>query len=306
MNQPSKPRTAQAHGHWWGARAEDWAAVQEATARPAYEAVLAKAGVGAGTRYCDLGCGAGMAASLAAGRGARVSGLDAAAPLLAIARRRTPDGDFHLGEIEQLPFADAAFDVVTGFNAFQFAADPGAALREARRIARPGGSVAIVTWGPSAGMEAAGVIAALAPLLPPAPPGAPWPFALSDEAALRAFAEAGGLRPAEMFDMPSRPRTRAQSRPTAAPTAACACPPGSAACSPGRADAGAARRGASGSTAAFAAGAAGGRSSVRGNHWPPGPVRGPIPGCRAAGAHALRGFQGDGFAKRSATGAGTA
>lgn len=100
MNLPSKPRTARAHGHWWGASAEDWAAVQEPTARPAYEAVLAKAGVGAGTRVCDLGCGAGLAAALAGGLGARVSGLDAAEPLLAIARRRLPDGDFHLGEIE--------------------------------------------------------------------------------------------------------------------------------------------------------------------------------------------------------------
>jgi hypothetical protein len=39
------------------------------------------------------------------------------------------------------------------------------------------------------------------PLLPSPPPGAPGPFALSDEDALRAFAEAGGLRPVEVLDV---------------------------------------------------------------------------------------------------------
>src|SRR5580700_7605066 len=72
-------------------------------------------GVGPGTRYLDVGCGAGGAAQLAAGRGAEVSGIDAADTLLAIARERTPNGSFHIGDLETLPFDDAAFDVVTGF-----------------------------------------------------------------------------------------------------------------------------------------------------------------------------------------------
>jgi hypothetical protein len=52
-------------------------------------------------------------------------------------------------------------------------------------------------------MEAASLIAALRPLLPPPPPGAPGPFALSDEAALRAFASGAGLDPADVFDVDS-------------------------------------------------------------------------------------------------------
>ena len=54
-----------------------------------------------------------MAAKLAAARGARVSGIDAAEALLTIARSRVPGGDFHHGDIEELLFSDQMFNVVT-------------------------------------------------------------------------------------------------------------------------------------------------------------------------------------------------
>jgi len=57
-------------------------------------------------------------------------GLDAAEALLDVARKRTPSGDFRQGEMEELPFADGTFDVVTGFNSLQYAADPVNALRQ--------------------------------------------------------------------------------------------------------------------------------------------------------------------------------
>jgi SAM-dependent methyltransferase len=142
-----------------------------------------------------------MAAMLSADRGANVSGLDAAAPLLEIARERVPGGDFRQGDLESLPWADNTFDLVTGFNSFQFAGDAAQALREAGRVTRPGGKVIIMTWGDPTGMEAAAHIAALRPLLPPPPPGAPGPFALSDPTALHAFATAGGLVPLEVNDV---------------------------------------------------------------------------------------------------------
>ena len=138
---------------------------------------------------------------IASQRAARVSGLDAAENLLTIARARVPSGDFRLGELEDLPFPEGLFDLVTGFNSFQYAANPAAALSEARRIAKPSGRVVVMTWGSPEGMEAASLVAALKPLLPPPPPGAPGPFALSDEAALRAFAASAGLRPLEVRDV---------------------------------------------------------------------------------------------------------
>lgn len=194
-------RTSEANGRLWGARARDWADVQEGQCAAAYHAVLAHAGVGPGTRHLDVGCGAGMAATLSASLGATVAGIDAAEPLLEIARERTPLGDFRQGDLEGLPFEDASFDLVTGFNAFQFAGDPILALREARRVTRPDGRVVVMTWAEPAGMDAASLVAALKPLLPPAPPGAPGPFALSDVTALRALVVAGGLTPRDVFDV---------------------------------------------------------------------------------------------------------
>jgi SAM-dependent methyltransferase len=198
----TKP-TSEVNGALWGSRAWDWAALQEGQCRPVYEAVLDRLKVGSGAAYLDAGCGAGMAAQMAAALGAHVSGFDASDALLAIARERVPGGTFASGDLESLPFADASFDVVTGFNSFQYAGDSTGALKEARRVTRAGGVVAIVTWGPPEGMPAAALVAALRPLLPAPPPGAPGPFALSNETALRGFAEAAGLEPVEIFDVES-------------------------------------------------------------------------------------------------------
>ena len=128
-----------------GARAQDWAEIQEGTCRPAYLAVFDRVALRTGMAYFDAGCGAGMAAQIAAQRGARVSGLDAAEKLLAIARTRTPAGDFRVGELEDLPFPDNVFDLVSGFNSFQYAGNPAVALREARRVAKAGARVVVMT-----------------------------------------------------------------------------------------------------------------------------------------------------------------
>jgi SAM-dependent methyltransferase len=199
----AKPRTSDEHGRLWGARARDWADHQEGTVRPVFEAVLERTNVGAGTRYLDAGCGSGMVVEMAAARGAQVSGVDAAEAMLAIARARTPGGEFRVGDLEALPFADQSFDVVTGFNSFQYAGNPTAALREARRVAKRGGWVVIMTFGNPEGMGAAALVGTLRPLLPPPPPNAPGPFALSDETALRRFATDAGLQPVEVFDVDS-------------------------------------------------------------------------------------------------------
>jgi 2-polyprenyl-3-methyl-5-hydroxy-6-metoxy-1,4-benzoquinol methylase len=201
MTQTHSPRTSLANGRLWGNRAQDWADIQEAQCRAAYEAVFDGLSLDAGKRLCDVGCGAGLAALLASERGAHVSGMDAAEGLLGIARQRVPSGEFHQGDVEELPFADGTFDVVTGFNAFQFAANPVAALREAKRIAKPTGRIVVLTWGNPQGMEAAAIVGALKGLLPPPPPGAPGPFALSDETALRAFAQGAGLTAMDVTDV---------------------------------------------------------------------------------------------------------
>ena len=105
--------------------------------------LLAVYGVaGAGERVLDLGCGPGRHAAALARRGARVVGLDLSLPLLCAARRRGA-GPLVRGDMRQLPFGTAAFDVVlnlfTSFGYFASDEEHGVVVREAARVLRPGG-----------------------------------------------------------------------------------------------------------------------------------------------------------------------
>jgi SAM-dependent methyltransferase len=185
--------TTQVQGRLRGARARDYAEILEQFIRPLYEAVFDAASVAAGTRLLDVGCGPGLAPHLAAKRGAHVAGLDAAEGSLQIARERTPEGDFRVGEMENLPWLDNTFDVVTGFNAFQYAADVVNALQEARRVARPGGRVAMAARGRTEDCETVATVTALSKLLPPPLPRVPGPFALFTPGRVEALLEQAGL-----------------------------------------------------------------------------------------------------------------
>ena len=186
----------------WGARAEDWAEAQEGKVEPLYQSVIERF-VKSGTRVLDVGCGAGGFLALAVAKGAKVAGLDGTPELLAIAKRRLPNVRFEHGDLEVLPFEDGAFDLVTGFNSFQYAENPTKALEEARRVLAPGGHVVVATWGKAEDCEAAGYMIALKPLLPPPPPGAApgGPFALSDEKVLRSMVERAGLAALDVRDV---------------------------------------------------------------------------------------------------------
>ncbi|MFB6164470.1 MAG: class I SAM-dependent methyltransferase [Haloarculaceae archaeon] len=98
----------------------------------------------AGDTVLDLGCGSGYAGrALAETKGAgRVYGLDAAPQMAANARGYTDDPavTFLVGDFEHLPFADDSIDHCVSMEAFYYAEDPHAALRELRRVVRPGGT----------------------------------------------------------------------------------------------------------------------------------------------------------------------
>jgi SAM-dependent methyltransferase len=192
--------TAGLQGELWSSQAADWADLMEPTQTPFHLEGLDAAGVGPGITLLDIGCGAGGVLRAAAARGAEVTGLDAAPVFAELVRERVPDARIVVGEMQDLPFGDAAFGVVTGFNSFQYAADPAAALREARRVLAPGGTLVTAIWGPAAQCEAGGVLGAVAQLAP-APPGTPGPFALAEDGALEALLAAGGLAAERIWDV---------------------------------------------------------------------------------------------------------
>ena len=138
--------SARLWGELWGDRPRDWAGTEEQQ-HPVYAAALEQVELRAGDRVLDVGCGTGVFLRMCADRGAEVTGLDASEPLLAIARGRVPEADLRHGDMMALPFADDTFDLVTGFTSFFFADDMVAALREAGRVARPGGPVVIEVFG---------------------------------------------------------------------------------------------------------------------------------------------------------------
>ena len=120
---------------------------------PAWEVVADAAGVGDGTSLLDLGCGDGAFCAFAAARGAVVHGIDVEPDAVACALEGVPGADFRLGLMENLPWADASFDVVTAFDSLQYALDPEMALIEAARVLRADGRIAICKWGPPDGNE---------------------------------------------------------------------------------------------------------------------------------------------------------
>jgi SAM-dependent methyltransferase len=132
-------------GRGWGARAAAWAYLLEPYALPANELLFDRLDVAGGTRLLDIACGSGFAGAVAARRGARVSGIDASEQLVAIATARTPDGVFRVGDMFDLPYSDASFEVATSFNGIWKGCE--VALGQARRVLVPGGRLGITFWG---------------------------------------------------------------------------------------------------------------------------------------------------------------
>ena len=188
--------TAEVQGELWGAKATDWATVQEPGWRPVYETVLREVGVGPGTNLLDLACGAGGALVIAREMGADVAGLDAARTLVAVARERLQGARIEIGDMEELPFADRTFDIVTGFNAFQFAGDVERALAEAKRVLKPGGKLAILVWGHRGDCELLSrILAPVMSMLPAPPSGSPPAPAFADPGVIEGLMERASLTP---------------------------------------------------------------------------------------------------------------
>ena len=134
----------QAAGNAWGAKAWDWALLQEQLNANSFDVVQLLTGVGPGVRLLDLACGSGLALQRAEARGAVCHGIDASQELLDIAAVRAPNAALHCGDMANLPFDDDSFDAVTVVNGVQYGSDD--VLRETARVMRPGARFAMAFW----------------------------------------------------------------------------------------------------------------------------------------------------------------
>ena len=134
---------------------EKWKAKLAAMGTPVTNALVEYAQPRPGMRVLDLASGTGEPAislALAVGEHGHVTALDLSADLLQIAEKRaqarsltnfsTQQGDAH-----SLPFADNSFDLATSRFGVMFFRDPELALRELRRVLRPGARACFLAWG---------------------------------------------------------------------------------------------------------------------------------------------------------------
>jgi ubiquinone/menaquinone biosynthesis C-methylase UbiE len=158
-------RRVQRYG--WDLAARDYERLWHAQLAPAQQAMLEAARLCRGERVLDVACGTGLVAVDAAGAvgpEGRVLGVDLSGRMVEAAQRRAqaaqlPNLRFERMDAEALALPDAGVDVVLCALGLMYVPDVRHALREMRRVLRPGGRVALAVWGERAGCGWADVFA---------------------------------------------------------------------------------------------------------------------------------------------------
>jgi ubiquinone/menaquinone biosynthesis C-methylase UbiE len=169
--------------------------------------MIERAGLQAGQRVLDVGCGTGIVTRLAAaqvGGTGRVAGLDVNAGMLEMARSLQQETgasiEWHHNDVVSMPFPDGAFDVVLSQLVVQFLPDRPPALREIHRVLVPGGRLAFSVYSPIERNPAARALAdGLDRYLDPSASVAKRSeHALADPASVRNLVAGAGFRDVEI------------------------------------------------------------------------------------------------------------
>ncbi len=139
----------------WDLAAAAYEPLWQGPLAPAHAALLAAAALRPGQRVLDVACGTGLVtlrAALAVGPDGRVLGVDIASRMVETAAlraraRQVGNAGFARMEAERLALPDATFDVVLCAFGLMYVPQPEEALREMRRVLRPGGRIVVAVWG---------------------------------------------------------------------------------------------------------------------------------------------------------------
>lgn len=179
---------------------------QEWTAR-----VADAARIRPGNRVLDVACGTGVLARTVRERvepKGSVVGIDVNESMLAVAKSKAPEIQWRKANAEKLPFYGDVFDAVVSQFGLMFFEDRLAALREMRRVLRPGGNLAVAVWGPLTDSPG---YAAMTELLRrlfgnEAAAALEAPFALGDKSLLRGLFADASMAAAEITTLKGRAR----------------------------------------------------------------------------------------------------
>ncbi len=118
--------------------------------------MLALGTVTPGDPWLDVATGTGTVALLAARIGATVTAQDFSPRMIELTKARAAKAglsmQFDVGDCQNMPYPDGAFQVVTSAHGAVFAPDHGAVAREFTRLCRPGGSIALSAWSAQQGI----------------------------------------------------------------------------------------------------------------------------------------------------------
>lgn len=184
----------------WGRKAVDFATLSEPANSREYTSIHHRLGLVGGERLLDVACGSGLAIELARARGATCAGIDASERLVAVARDRNPEADIRVGDMNALPWDDAAFDVVTSFRGI-WGTTPGA-VDDVRRVLVTGGRVAMSIWGNVAKSPGAWMFAPFLWATEDKVENQAKMVSLGRPGVGEAFLSERGFEPAERFEVP--------------------------------------------------------------------------------------------------------
>ncbi len=162
------------HRALWGMG--DYARIAEVF-RDEAMATAEAARISAGDKLLDVAAGTGNIAVEAARRGAHVVATDLSPRMVELGRARTQaeglDIDWGEADVEDLPFEDGRFDIVTSSFGAMFAPRPEQAAAEMFRVVRRGGRVVMTNWVPGGPMDL--ITNLMGKYMPGAPQGVPDP-----------------------------------------------------------------------------------------------------------------------------------
>ena len=158
----------------------------------------------------DLAAGTGDMTAALSGRVARILCTDLSPVMVEAARRRgIPNAEHRVLDLQELDLEDAAVDAVVCRFGYMLVPDPDRALRETRRVLRPGGRLAFATWAPAQRnpwATAFGPVLIERGLQEPPKPGEPGQFALSEPAEIEELVRGAGFSEVEVEEVEVKSR----------------------------------------------------------------------------------------------------